>query len=771
LQILGKLLMASILKQSDEIKPNLFTLSFPPDLEQEFLQDYFKKSLKHIRTAMLLAIFFYGFFGILDAFIVPEVKQKIWIIRYAGFVPFVFSIFFFSFSRYFKKYWQISIAAIILFAGVGIIQMILIAPYPANSLYYAGLILVFIFGYTFFKLRFIWAAAAGWLIVIAYECAAVCLVDTPFHILLSNNFFFLTGNVIGMFACYSIEFYSRKNFINTRLLEAQKRKVKAYNRELEKSVKERTEQLVNTNNDLRDEVAERRLAEKSARASESKFKCLSENSPEIIYTLEYEGSFSYVNPAWEKVLGYNITEVKGKYFIDFAPEEDVRKYVGLFKRIRDKKETITDVVGTLIHKDGSPRLFNLSGAPNLDEDGNVTGMVGLLKDITEKVKLQTQLFQAQKMEALGILAGGVAHDFNNILSAIIGYSELASLIVSDNEELNNCIDQVLKASQRAKELVCQILSFSPQSQEKLKPVEIRIITKEVLKLLRASLPSTIEIEQDIDPESGIIEAVPTQIHQLLMNLCTNAAAAMGADGGLLQISLRNEKITNVHEKMYLDIDPGFYVVLTVRDTGQGMTPDIMGKIFDPYFTTKEKGKGTGLGLAVVHGIVKGLHGGIAVESKPGVGTTFRAYFPVLEAEPPPDCADTKKTMPEGDECILFVDDEEEILNIGSRMLSHLGYQVITKSNSMEGLNLFKAQPDRFDLVITDMTMPNLTGDKLALELMKIRPGIPIILCTGYSESINEKKAKKIGIKEFSMKPFGMRDLAETTRKLLDESKH
>ena len=755
---------------SNEFKINLITLSFAPDLEQDFLQDYFKKSLKHVRTAMLLAIFFYGFFGVLDALIIPEVKHKIWFIRYAGFVPFVFSIFLFSFSRYFQKYWQISIAAIILVAGVGIIQMILIAPYPASSLYYAGLILVFIFGYTFFKLRFVWATFAGWTIVVAYECAAGWMVDTPLHIFLNNNFFFLTGNFIGMFACYSIEFYSRKNFIKTRLLEAEKRKVKASNRELEKRVQERTEQLVNINDDLRNEVEERKIAEKLAKENESKFKCLSENSPEIIYTLEYNGSISYINPAWQKVLGHRTSEVKGKYFIDFALGEDARKYVGLFKRIRDERETITNAVGTLLHKDGSQRLFNLSGSPNLDIDGNVTGMVGLLKDITEQHKLQTQLFQAQKMEALGILAGGIAHDFNNILFAIMGNTELASLQVGDNEELNNTIDQILKASMRAKDLVCQILSFSPHSSEKLEPVEVRIIAKEVLKLLRASLPSTIKIEQEIDPESGLIEADPTQIHQLLMNLCTNAASAMGAQGGLLQIRLGNEQINTCPANMCLDIDPGLYVVLSVRDSGQGIPPDIGAKIFDPYFTTKEKGKGTGLGLAVVHGILKRLGGGIAVDTAIGAGTTFRVYFPAMEAEPADDRADINQTLPEGDECILFVDDEEEILNIGSKMLSLLGYNVTTKSNSIEGLDLFKAQPDRFDLVITDMTMPNLTGDRLALEVMKIRPDIPIILCTGYSENINEEQAKKIGIREFSIKPLGMRDLAETTRKALDEVK-
>jgi len=762
--------MASLNSDSDEFQMNLFTLSFHQGFEKKFRRDFFHKSLKHVRKAMLLAIFFYGLFGVLDALIVPEVKEKIWLIRYAVFVPYVFLMFLFSFSGYFERHWQIYVATIIVIAGLGIIEMILIAPYPANYLYYAGLILVIIFGYTFFKLRFIWATLAGWIVVIAYECIAGWIIDTPIHIFLSNNFFFLSGNIIGMFACYSIELYSRKVFIKTRLLKAEKRKVKASNRELEKRVKERTTQLVDINNDLRNEVAERKIAENAARESELKFKCLSENSPEIIYTLDYSGSFSYVNPAWEKVLGYSRSEVLGKFFVDFAAEKDVNKYIGMFKRIRNNRDTIIDVVGSLTHKDGSERLFNLSGAPNLNTDGQVVGMVGLIKDITEQQKLQGQLIQAQKMEALGTLAGGVAHDFNNILTAIIGYGELASMDVSDDEELSSNICNMLKASQRAKELVGQILAFSRQTQESLNPVEIKNIVEEVLKLLRASLPSTIEIRPDIDPEFGMVEAVPSQIHQLLMNLCMNAAAAMAADGGLLAVSLKNEKISRFQAKMFQNIEPGLYVVLTVKDTGQGMPPGIMEKIFDPYFTTKEKGKGTGLGLAVVHGIVNRHRGKITVESVVGVGTTFHVYLPVFESELATEAEDPNQTLPEGDECILLVDDEEDILDTGSRMLSRLGYEVVTKSNSIEGLNLFRQNPGRFDLVITDMTMPKLTGDKLARELIQIRPDIPVVLCTGYSENINEEAAREIGIKKLSIKPFGMRDLAETARRAIDESK-
>jgi PAS domain S-box-containing protein len=762
--------VATSSSESNDIKANLLTLTFPSELEEAFLEDYFQRSLRHVRIALLLAIFFYSIFGILDAWIAPDVKEKLWFIRYGVFVPFVFAVFLFSFSEHFKKFMQVCLTTVILVAGFGIIEMILIAPYPGNFSYYAGLILVFIFGYTFFKLRFIWATIAGWMIVVAYEFAAIWLNQTPIPILLNNNFFFLTGNIIGMFACYSIEFYFRKDFVQARLLEAEERKVKAANRELEKRVEERTVQLVDANKELSQEVIERKAAEEAARESEQRFRHVSENSPEIIYTLGYDGAYTYVNPAWEKVLGHKTAEVIGKYFIDFVPEEDAKKYIRLFKRIRDKKETLRDVTGTLIHKDGSVRLFNLSGATNLDSEGNIKGMVGLLKDITEQQRIQTQLQQAQKMEAMGTLAGGVAHDFNNILSAIIGYSELALLEAPEGTKVKQNLTEVLRASQRAKDLVKQILSFSRQSEKELKPVEIRVIIKEALKLLRASLPSTIEIRQHIDPHAGIIEGDPTQIHQLLMNLCTNSAAAMSEEGGLLEISLMKVEIDAPSTTMYLDIEPGHYLRLSVRDNGNGMSPEVLERVFDPYFTTKEKGKGTGLGLAVVHGIVKSHRGGITIDTTPGKGTAFNIYFPRIEQEIEATEPELNQSLPMGHECILLVDDEEDLVEIGAQMLSHLGYEVATRLDGAEALEAFREQPERFDLVITDMTMPNLTGDRLAKELMKIRPDIPIILYTGFNESITEEKATGIGIREFSMKPFVMRDLAMTTRRALDGRK-
>ncbi|MBW1789908.1 MAG: PAS domain S-box protein, partial [Deltaproteobacteria bacterium] len=351
--------------------------------------------------AILMAIFFYGIFGFLDVWLVPEVKNKLWFIRYAVFVPFALAVFLLSFYKHFNKLMQFCAAAVVLLAGLGIVAMVLIAPPPGNYSYYAGLILVLFFGYTFFKLRFIWATVVGWTIVIVYELAAIGLAHTPMSILVNNNFFFLAGNFIGMVACYSIEFSSRKDFLQVRLLETEREKVKAANRELEKRVMDRTSELAAANKELRQEIIEHRQTEAALRGSEQRFRSLTENSPEIIYTLDQEGAFSYVNPAWEQVLGHKTEEVFGKYFVHFTKEEDARQYVRFFKRIRDGKETLINLTGILVNKDGTDRHFILSGAPNLDAEGRNIGMVGLLKDITEQHILQAQLQQAQKMAHLG----------------------------------------------------------------------------------------------------------------------------------------------------------------------------------------------------------------------------------------------------------------------------------------------------------------------------------------------------------------------------------
>ncbi|MBF0474435.1 MAG: PAS domain S-box protein, partial [Deltaproteobacteria bacterium] len=411
-----------------------------------------------------------------------------------------------------------------------------------------------------------------------------------------------------------------------------------------------------------------------------------------------------------------------------------------------------------------------------DEAGQSIRVTGSMQDISNlrraedaRKKLEFQLVQAQKMEAIGTLAGGIAHDFNNILSTIIGYTEMAQDDLLTSSQAQD-LDQVLKAAYRARDLVKQILIFSRMrnQQDALVPVEIAPVIKEAIKFLRASLPSTVEIHQKIVVEDELVLADPTQIHQILVNLCTNAAHAMREKGGILQIGLRTVDFYSETIAGYPELKPGSYIQLTVADTGHGMDTATMERIFDPYFTTKPVGEGSGFGLAVVHGIVKRSNGTIAVYSEPGQGATFNIYLPRANEE-----LETTDGLPEpvsgGTERILFVDDEEPLNDMSKRMLEQLGYQVVTKLSSVEALSVFQAQPDQFDLVMTDYTMPQMTGVDLAREILRIRPDMPVILCTGFSEMISEEKAKALGILEFVMKPLNRSDTAQVIRRALDRT--
>ena len=390
-----------------------------------------------------------------------------------------------------------------------------------------------------------------------------------------------------------------------------------------------------------------------------------------------------------------------------------------------------------------------------------------IKDLEkESLRIQAQLQQAQKMEAIGTLAGGIAHDFNNILSAVIGYTEIVLADSIEGSQQHKNLQEVLKAGNRARDLVNQILMFSRQTDKELKPVQINQIVIETLKLLRASLPTTIRIEPNLSSNAAVL-ADPTQIHQVMMNLCTNAAHAMREKGGLLKIELSDVELTEDFLEQHPYLSAGTYLKLRVSDTGHGMEKKITDRIFDPFFTTKERGEGTGMGLAVVLGIVKSHGGTITVESSVGRGSCFDVYLPVIEREVDAETR-PKMAMPTGKERILFVDDEKALVDLGHQILKRLGYDVTTRTSSIEALELFIAQPEKFDLVITDTTMPNMTGDELARRLMAVRSDIPVILCTGYSERISKDKAHAIGIREFVLKPIVMSDLAVTVRKVLDE---
>jgi CheY-like chemotaxis protein len=371
------------------------------------------------------------------------------------------------------------------------------------------------------------------------------------------------------------------------------------------------------------------------------------------------------------------------------------------------------------------------------------------------------------MEAVGTLAGGIAHDFNNILGAVIGYTEMALGDSTIGERPRRYLEQIYKAGERAKDLVKQILTFSRKQEQERKPVLVAPIIKEGIKLLRSSLPTTIKINRNITDASVMILADPTQIHQVLMNLCTNAAHAMRDKGGILDIQLIQERIDHDRPLHPFNLDAGDYAKLTVSDTGHGIDASIMERIYDPFFTTKAPGEGTGLGLSVVYGIVRDHGGAIDITSDPGKGTTVNVYFPLENIEMPlPE--QVHKQIPGGNERILFVDDEAVLAELGNVMLTSLGYRVTSRTSSIEALEAFRTRPHSFDLVITDMTMPNMRGDDLARELLKIRPDIPIILCTGFSEMISEEKAKTLGVRRLVMKPIFKENMARVILEVLDK---
>jgi signal transduction histidine kinase len=384
-------------------------------------------------------------------------------------------------------------------------------------------------------------------------------------------------------------------------------------------------------------------------------------------------------------------------------------------------------------------------------------------------KYERQLQQVLKIQAIGTLAGGIAHDFNNILFPIVGYTELTMDEVPDDSVAHNNLEEVLKAAHRAKDLVQQILTFSRQSGQERKPVKVQLIIKEALQLLRASIPASIEIINKIDDNCHPVMGDATQIHQVIMNLCTNAYQAMQDKGGTLEVNLSEVYIGYEETAKKIGMQPGKHLQLLVRDDGCGMDAVVLGRIFEPYYTTKEQGKGTGLGLSVIHGIVKNHRGDISVTSSPGKGTTFKVYLPITEdAEIANELEPSNGTV-KGNERILLIDDEEQIVSMEQQMLENLGYEVTARTDSTEALKEFSLQPQNFDLVITDMTMPQMTGDELAQKLLNIKPDIPVILCTGFNEDITEEKALSMGIQKFVMKPVIKNDLATTIRTVLDHN--
>ena len=492
-----------------------------------------------------------------------------------------------------------------------------------------------------------------------------------------------------------------------------------------------------------------------------------DHSSDTIVITDTDGIITYVNPAFEKISGYSCEEALGQNpRILQSGDHDESFYRELWETLSNGKTWSGRFVNE--KKDGSQYIEDATISPVFSDKGEIISYVAVKRDVSEQLKLETRLRQAHKMESIGTLAGGIAHDFNNILSGILGYSELAALNIEDPEKAKKNISQIVKGAQRAAELVQQILTFSRQTEYQKQPLKFYIIVKEVLKLLRPSIPATIDIKDDI-VSRAVVLADSSQMHQVILNLCTNAYQSMGKKGGILTVRLSEIEISEPDSLPDLNQLPGIYLKLEVKDTGCGMDKKTLGKAFDPYFTTKKEGKGTGFGLALVQAIVEEHNGYVNAYSEIDKGSIFNVYLPIVEEKTDLFTKEQKKEgLTGGTEKIMIVDDEEDVRKGTQELLESCGYKVSSFCNGIEALQEFEKNPHRFDLIITDMTMPKMTGLELSTKILNIRKDMPIILSTGYYENLTKDMVHRVGIRKYIQKPVMSQKLLSMIREILNK---
>jgi len=514
------------------------------------------------------------------------------------------------------------------------------------------------------------------------------------------------------------------------------------------------------------------LEQRKLRESEARFRDLFNHTPVMLYSLDQQGCLTTVNAHWLRVTGYSRDQIIGRPFTDFLTDDARRSFADRHLPHLKAHHDLHEIALQMVTQTGGVIDVLLSHRTLSDTHGQLIYALGVIQDVSAQKaaaetqrQLQDQLRQAQKMESVGILAGGIAHDFNNILTSIMGYTELAIDDVAVDTTTSAKLHEVLRASKRARDMVKQILAFARRSDEEIEPIQVSCIAREVLTLLRSSIPTTIAIETRLDCDAYIM-ANATQMHQLIMNLCTNAAYSMRGDCGTLSIDLTQVELKAASGQVAMVLPIGEYLKLTISDTGSGVPQALRDRIFEPYFSTKPPGEGTGMGLAMVLGIVENCGGRIAVSDNKPQGASFEILLPVTHHGETVS-SDSGIVVPGGSERILLVDDEAPIAHLGQQMLTRLGYQVTTETSASAALELLRRSPVAFDLLVTDMTMPGLTGDQLAAAARDLYPNMPVILCTGYRYPIPKERADAVGICAVVLKPLTKRLLAQTVRKALD----
>jgi PAS domain S-box-containing protein len=518
---------------------------------------------------------------------------------------------------------------------------------------------------------------------------------------------------------------------------------------------------------------ERKRALEALQKSQERYRALYDQSPLTYFTVDSQLTILSVNQFGADLLGYTVQELVGQSIFLVLDPADHKVFLGEIEKSFAAVNQISKKELRKVKKDGTS-IWVKETCRTIIGPNQKQMLLLSCEDITDRKRAEEALEQSerqlrhtQKMEAIGTLAGGIAHDFNNILGAILGYSELALTQANKEPRLISYLEEVLTAGHRAKELVKQILAFSRRSDQEREAVDLNVMVQEALRMVRATLPTTIEIRSAVDLDSAVVFADPTQMHQVIMNLCANAEQAMRTQGGVLSLAVTLKKVTETPNQEFPELRPGTFVQLTIQDSGPGMSCDVLERIFEPFFTTRGLGEGTGLGLAVVHGIIVGHGGHIGVSSVVGQGTTFTILLPRLDVVLPSQNINAMD-WPHGTGKVLFVDDEDVLARWGEQVLTHLGYTVVAKTNPHEAVEIFRSQPTSFDLVVTDQTMPTMSGEALAKALLEIRRDIPIVLCTGFSHTMSEEKAAQLGLKGFLMKPVNGSVLAETLKELLED---
>ena len=701
--------------------------------------------------------------GILELVLFPESKAAVWTIRYGIVIPIFMVGLLFSFSAYYAKFWQLIQSVYILVTGIGFLMMIILGPKPAVFSYYVGIIVSMFFGYTFIRERFIYASASGCLLWISYLLASIYIIDTPFNILFHDTLYLSCANLLGMMICYFMEYSARRDFYLVNLYQEEREKVNVANLELERRVKDRTNELSQTNKDLRQEISERQRAESALRESEEKYRLLVDNADTAIFIAQ-DQVIKFPNPRTLTITGYSAQELASNPFSNLIHPEDMDLVIERHRKRLEGKDLPSSYEFRILNKNGQELWVNLNTALITWEGSPAT--LNFLRDITAQKQLETKLRHAQKMEAIGTLAGGVAHDLNNILSGIVSYPELLLLDLPGDSPMRSPIETIQDSGKKAAAIVQDMLTLARRGVDISEVMNLNSIVSEYLSSPEykklCSYHQQVEIQTDLDPDLGNISGSPIHLFKTVMNLVSNAAEAM-PKGGHIRISTQNRDLAKSYKESE-KIAAGQYATVSISDSGTGIAAQDLERIFEPFFTKKKMGRsGTGLGMAVVWGTVNDHNGYIDIQTAEDEGTTFTLYFPITHApsvdQKPKSSIDELKG---NGESILVVDDVSEQREIASKILKKLGYQATTVSSGEKAVEYMKDYSA--DLMILDMIMdPGIDGFETYQRILEIHPNQKAIIASGFSETERVKEAQNLGAKIYVKKPYSIENIGEAVR--------